>query len=213
MTKSCTCCEQIHGSEQHHRHGHLDGCPSQENKYSEIDHYHCWAQGKSPAFGKSLEWHKMCCLCGKEYKRRVSQEERCCGLCKHAAGRGCINAQCPCHTHPIESKHVSEVLRENHIRLSGERGLEIYDAVIKHSESNKGWEEEFYDKFADYVPTYYETPNEEKIEEMNDFIRSLLHTATSKAREELLKDMRLVMHEWHGRGAAMVDDYVARKQG
>lgn len=31
--------------------------------YHEIDHAHCWHQGKSPACGLPLKTHKICCLC------------------------------------------------------------------------------------------------------------------------------------------------------
>lgn len=34
-----------------------------EKPYSEIDHDHCWQQGKSPACGQKIE-HAKCCLCG-----------------------------------------------------------------------------------------------------------------------------------------------------
>lgn len=31
--------------------------------YYQIDHIHCWNQGKSPACGLPKETHTVCCLC------------------------------------------------------------------------------------------------------------------------------------------------------
>ncbi len=36
--------------------------------YYQIDHSHCWNQGKKPACGIPLETHKVCCLCAIERK-------------------------------------------------------------------------------------------------------------------------------------------------
>lgn len=34
--------------------------------YNQIDHHHCWNQGKEPACGIPLKKHKICCLCAVE---------------------------------------------------------------------------------------------------------------------------------------------------
>lgn len=42
-----------------------------DTPYHEVDHNHCWEQGKSPACGIPLKWHVMCCLCAIDYKKRT----------------------------------------------------------------------------------------------------------------------------------------------
>jgi hypothetical protein len=37
--------------------------------YSQLDHNHCWNQGKSPACGLPLEGHTVCCLCAIPRKK------------------------------------------------------------------------------------------------------------------------------------------------
>lgn len=39
-----------------------------------------------------------------------------------------------------------------------------------------------------------------------------LDEARAEARENLLKDMKLKMFNWHGRGNAMIDDYIKLSQ-